>query len=422
MKKISVIIPIYNVEKYLCQCLDSIRNQTFKDLEIICIDDGSTDSCTQILDDFAKNDSRFVVVHKKNEGYGKAINQGIEIAEGEFIGIVDGDDYILPHMYETLYSQIISIKELDFVKSDYLIFYGDDSFRIHSSFCSNYYDRIITAKERVQMFNFPATIWTGLYRRSFLKEKRIECSETPGASFQDEGFNFRSLIRYNKIKWLNNAFYMYRQDNPSSSIKDKSKIFTATHEYELIKESLTSTEYENNKYIYIYKRIQKLLPSFRRADDSIKKDYLRFCCSEYDSIKNIICDQGFDDYASIIECLESIHSDPDKYLEKFLAEKNKVMENNEIYVYGAGQRAFRVLSAMSENGVIKNVINIIVSHLTEKKEMFGVEIKQFDKVNIFEKNALFVIAVKKGTSAYEQIEQSLNEKGISNYISSESLI
>lgn len=100
---ISVIVPVYNVEKYLKQCVDSIIAQTYADLEIILVDDGSTDSCPVICDEYAAKDARIRVLHKKNGGLSDARNMGLEVARGEFIGFVDSDDYIMPTMYEILY-------------------------------------------------------------------------------------------------------------------------------------------------------------------------------------------------------------------------------------------------------------------------------------------------------------------------------
>ena len=87
--KVSVVVPVYNVEKYLVECLDSIKGQTLKDIEIICVDDGSSDRSSRILDQFAQEDERFHVIHKQNEGYGKAMNVGIETAAAPYIGIVE---------------------------------------------------------------------------------------------------------------------------------------------------------------------------------------------------------------------------------------------------------------------------------------------------------------------------------------------
>ena len=103
MKKISVLVPIYNVEKYLPECLDSLISQTLKDIEIICINDGSTDSSLQIIKRYAKKDSRIIVINKKNSGYGDSMNQGLAKATGEYIAIVESDDYIDEDAWENLY-------------------------------------------------------------------------------------------------------------------------------------------------------------------------------------------------------------------------------------------------------------------------------------------------------------------------------
>ncbi len=104
---ISVIVPVYNVEEYLPRCIDSIINQTYKNLEIILVDDGSPDNCGKICDEYAKKDSRIVVIHKENGGQSTAKNMALDIAKGEYIGFVDSDDYIAPNMYEELYQNLI---------------------------------------------------------------------------------------------------------------------------------------------------------------------------------------------------------------------------------------------------------------------------------------------------------------------------
>lgn len=103
---ISVIVPVYNVEKYLAKCVDSIINQTYRNLEIILVDDGSTDSSGELCDNLAKKDSRIVVYHKENAGVSSARNLGLDKAKGEFIGFIDSDDYIDPDMYEFLYNDL----------------------------------------------------------------------------------------------------------------------------------------------------------------------------------------------------------------------------------------------------------------------------------------------------------------------------
>ena len=103
---ISVIVPIYNVEKYLARCVDSIVNQTYKNLEIILVDDGSPDRCPQMCDDYAEKDSRIKVVHKKNGGLSDARNAGMAVATGEYISFIDSDDWIETSMFELLLNNI----------------------------------------------------------------------------------------------------------------------------------------------------------------------------------------------------------------------------------------------------------------------------------------------------------------------------
>lgn len=108
MPVISIIVPVYNVEKYLPKCIDSILAQTFTDFELILVDDGSPDRCGEICDEYAGKDSRIVVIHKENGGQSSARNMGLDIARGEYIGFVDSDDYIAKDMYETLYNNLVN--------------------------------------------------------------------------------------------------------------------------------------------------------------------------------------------------------------------------------------------------------------------------------------------------------------------------
>ena len=100
--KVSIVVPIYNVEKYLKECVDSILNQTLEDIEVILVDDGSPDNCGKIVDEYARKDSRIIPVHQKNSGYSAAVNKGIDLATGEYIGIIESDNWIETDMYARL--------------------------------------------------------------------------------------------------------------------------------------------------------------------------------------------------------------------------------------------------------------------------------------------------------------------------------
>ncbi|MCI8503195.1 MAG: glycosyltransferase, partial [Dorea sp.] len=121
MAKVSIIIPVYNVERYLAECMESVVTQTLRDIEIICVNDGSTDGSFKILKEYEKRDKRVTLISQENRGYGYAMNRGIMHASGEYIGIVEPDDYIVPDMYQDLY-RTAKEYELDFVKADFYRF------------------------------------------------------------------------------------------------------------------------------------------------------------------------------------------------------------------------------------------------------------------------------------------------------------
>ena len=149
MPKVSVIVPVYNVEKYLKQCLDSILAQTLNDIEIICVDDGSTDSSGSILDQYEARENQVKVIHKENAGYGAAMNAGLDAASGEYIGIVESDDCIREDMYQTLYDAAIK-DDLDVVKSDVVYWLERVSYlkEIHYQWLDDYYDCVLHDEDR----------------------------------------------------------------------------------------------------------------------------------------------------------------------------------------------------------------------------------------------------------------------------------
>ena len=257
MPKVSVVIPIYNVEEYLRECLDSVINQTLKDIEIICIDDGSTDSSPKILDEYASKDKRIKVIHKENGGYGKAMNIGLDYATGEYIGIVEPDDYIENNMYEELYEKAVETG-VDIVKSDFYTFVGNDKSRIitykNLDKSNSHYNRIINPEDDISVFNLTVNTWCGIYKRDFTEKYHIRHNETPGASFQDQGFWFQTFIFTNSVYFMKKPFYHYRKDNENSSMNNKSKIYAIKYEYDFIRNILKNNPDKENKFLKIYRR------------------------------------------------------------------------------------------------------------------------------------------------------------------------
>ncbi len=219
--KISIIVPVYNVENYLKECLDSLVQQTLKEIEIICVNDGSKDDSLKILLDYAKEDDRVRVIDKENAGYGHAMNIGLDNAVGEYIGIVEPDDYIKLNMCKRLY-KIAKKKDLDFIKADFYRFRGEGKNKEliynHLTDNRNYYNRVLNPQQNKALFNLIMNTWSGIYKKSFLDHYTIRHHESPGASYQDTGFWFQTFCYATRVYFLDEPFYMNRRDNPNSSV------------------------------------------------------------------------------------------------------------------------------------------------------------------------------------------------------------
>ena len=233
MCKVSVLVPVYNVKKYLKQCLDSLAAQTLDDIEFVCIDDGSTDGCSEILDGYAERDVRFRIIHKTNSGYGASMNLGLQAAHGTYIGILESDDFTAPEMYKALYDAA-ERSQVEIVRSNFYTFDDVHGERFHELLAGCPYDTVVSAQEDPHILQMEIYLWSSLYRKDFLQKYGIQFQETPGASYQDVSFCMKALSCCKRILLLKDAFVRYRMDNPESSIhKDGArKIKFFHHEFQ----------------------------------------------------------------------------------------------------------------------------------------------------------------------------------------------
>lgn len=231
---VSILVPAFNVEKYMRQCLDSLVNQTLDEIQIICINDGSTDSTPSIIREYARNDDRIEIISKENTGYGNSMNLGLSYARGEYVGIVEPDDFADVSMFEKLY-EAAKKNNADVVKSNYYEHKSDnapdqDAFVENLNRCT--YNKIFSPRKCHQVLYMRPAIWSAIYRREYLEEKSIRFLETPGASFQDTGFNFKALTSTERVYLVKEGYLHYRTDNAASSVKAMSKVFCICDEYE----------------------------------------------------------------------------------------------------------------------------------------------------------------------------------------------
>ncbi|MBE6462774.1 MAG: glycosyltransferase [Alphaproteobacteria bacterium] len=216
--KVSIVVPIYGVEKYLHQCVDSILAQTLKDIEIILVDNGSKDKCPEIVDEYAKKDSRIVAIHKPNGGYGSAINKGLDIAKGEYVGIVESDDYIDSDMYEKLYNRAINTKA-DMVKGNFDYVSDKTGARRKETILMQLFEEqkgVFTLADCPKMIYIFASIWSAIYKKDWLNKHRIRVVEDI-KPYEDIPFFTETISKADKIVFEPGAKYNYRIDVEGSS-------------------------------------------------------------------------------------------------------------------------------------------------------------------------------------------------------------
>ena len=208
---ISVIVPVYNVEQYLSYCIESIVNQTYKNLEIILIDDGSPDNCPKICDEWALKDNRIKVYHLENGGAGKARNIGLSYATGKYISFIDSDDYVSIDFYKTLMSLIND--NCDIVECDYTIVH-DEECNFSSSEIKNEY-KIFTNEEAMELHIkdkiFKQVIWNKLYKYDIIKNIKFP----EGNLVDDEFWTYQAIGSAKRLTHINKTLYAYRQQNES---------------------------------------------------------------------------------------------------------------------------------------------------------------------------------------------------------------
>lgn len=238
MPNVSIIIPVYNVERFLRQCLDSLLQQTCTDLEFICVNDGSTDGSPEILTEYAEKDERFRIIHQKNGGYGKAMNAGLKAATGEYIGIVESDDFVAPEMFSRLV-ELAEVHDADIVKGNHFE-YTDLYTEKMEIYSADECGRVLCPRKDLPsvLYRTPS-IWTGLYRKRFLQENDIVFHETPGAAYQDNSFYFKCMACAERVVFLQDAFLFYRISNSGSSIHSNRNVNAMFDEDEEIKRFLS---------------------------------------------------------------------------------------------------------------------------------------------------------------------------------------
>ena len=318
---ISVLIPIYNVESYLEECLDSICAQTFSDFEAICINDGSTDGSRAIIQSYLDKDQRFKVIDKANSGYGASMNLGLTVAKGVYIAILESDDFFVPETLEVLY-RTVSGFNAQVAKANCVFYWSKPS--VKEEFVDlvppAQIGRVVNPQAEHEIFYLKPSIWSGLYRRDFLEQNDIGFLETPGASYQDASFNFKVWTAATQVAFVKDALVYYRQDNQGSSVNSPDKAYCVVEEYAEMERYLDKRTAP--EWLYTVKTKMKYdtyMWNYERLADELKLDFLEHMSAELadDQKSGRLDRQLFDEWGLIN--LETIIRSPEEFHAQKLA-------------------------------------------------------------------------------------------------------
>lgn len=313
--KISVIVTVYNSEKQINRCLNSLQNQSLHEIEIILVDDGSTDNSKQICDTFASSDQRFIVIHKPNGGVSSARQCGIEHAHGIYTIHVDPDDWVEPNMLMELYTKA-ELSKADMVICDY--FYNDERQQIYCKQCPSALDHITVMKE--MFIHLHGSCWNKLIRRDCYEKHNIKFPLEVNCS-EDLIFNVRLLIRPIRISYLPKAYYHYMHETTSNLLTKKYIYGKQSYETDQLISTILSNDipYDIYKYIYPLREYQVMCKAFKNKIFSS----LQFCLHFFPLISCIFKNPAYPKLKCflILACLGFYN--PSYKLYRFLQKINK---------------------------------------------------------------------------------------------------
>ena len=275
-KRISFILPSLNVSEYIDECLQSVMKQDVHDAEILCIDAGSTDGTMEKIESYAAKDSRIEVIASNVKSYAHQVNIGIDRAIGEYIAIVETDDYVTHQMYSKLVDATKKYS-LDYAKAKWVYVYENKCGRYEECYiapkqCLDFCGRTITPSEHISIFQYDGAIWSGIYRRGFLVENSIRLNETPGASYQDIGFLMQVYEKAGRAMYLDDIGYCYRYNRPGASVGSKDVLKYVLDEWNYLERLGMMTERVLSRMcVAVVCETNKLIPV---ADCNLESKYI----------------------------------------------------------------------------------------------------------------------------------------------------
>lgn len=432
MIKVTVIMPSLNVAAYIDKCVTSVEKQTLSDIEILCIDAGSTDGTLDILKSHAEKDSRIRIIHSQVRSYGYQINLGIREARGEYIDVVETDDSVAYDMLDTLY--MAADHQADYVKSSFyrISHMGQRIIKTENDTAASIGVEtgvMIDPADYRKVHLFDSSIWAGIFRRQFLIDNDIKLNETQGAAFQDIGFAHIVLSYAHSAVYLNKPMYMYLTDRDEASTWSKNCLVYTIQEYKRLFEGnvISFDRFNANRSAIdekmVFAVIGEITKVIRMAggscnDSSIIEPYEWFkhtitkeisagffeydCLGKEDAAEFWMLINNIDCYADVVMAKKAVSDEKDNKLKDHIGERNVVL-------FGCGLYGKNALDLFINKPFI--CVDAITDNGKKNQGTYIRDIEVIDPDNAIGEypNDCFVISNKRHV---EDIEKQLKDSGI----------
>ena len=356
--KVSVILPSLNVRNYIEEAVRSVMGQTLREIEILCIDAGSDDGTWEILSELAKVDERIILCRSDVKSYGYQVNMGIDMAQGEYIAILETDDYADAQMYERLYHEAV-LHDCDYVKSDYTLYHTQNDgkrifLRRYALQMNVLYGKIIEPAKHSAVAADDNYLWNAVYKKEFLIKNNISLAETPGAAYQDIGFVYQTNIFAKKALYLKESYYRYCTDREGASANSGKGLQYAYQEYLRLYQRLQAEEANDEWLCAFYCRMAKsfiyccegLEEGKLKIDEAKKSEYYAWFRQQLEkALKNNLIDRTVF-HPEVWNKLEMLLVSEVYYIEKCKAHKQKIRNTigqpreYSIIIFGGGHYGY----------------------------------------------------------------------------------
>jgi len=378
-EKVSIILPSFNVADYIEECLNSALDQTLNDMELICVDAGSTDGTYEILKVFAEKDKRIRLINSSRRSYGSQVNMGISGARGEYIAVLETDDFVDFKMYESLYNTAVRY-DLDYAAADFDSFYtlqnGERYFTRNKLFVGDrlWYGMVLDSYKIAELRLSDYVLWKGIYNREFIRKNKIKLHESEGAAYQDMGFLQQVKTYASRGMYLDDSFYRYRIDRPDASTHNLNGLKYYYQEFLWLEDTLKLQDKmdEHHKQNYYTTMGWAFLGKYNEILEKLEFDYQNEKLSiPYKWFRNILYrkmeqhvftrnSQNDWYWEELMVLLQSQGEHAEKVLKKKQLNSDKktpflnMIGDSTVFIFGCGIRGERLMIFCDNNNITVN--------------------------------------------------------------------